>query len=192
MTTRYYSTRHVLPFMRRHHPVLIIANSSSTRLHRPCASLQPQVRKIAIPSVPMPLLYAHWPLRADLGQANARLPLMASSQPAFERRRIRSAMSSAALPYSHSATRSVFSLRPAGTSRLCFSGSFHKKSPAQTARGFGPKRARFLAATFPKSATRPWEQGTLASRCAGVSRVRFGQFRFGGKENGTLRKQHPA
>ena len=49
-----------------------------------------------------------------------------------------------------------------------------------------PLRARFLVATFPKSATRPWEQGTLASRCAGVSRVRFGQFRFGGKHNGTL------
>jgi hypothetical protein len=65
--------------------------------------------------------------------------------------------------------RSVLSLRPAGTSRLCFSGSFHKKSPAQTARGCGPQRARFLVATFPKSAARPWEQGTLASRCAGCS-----------------------
>jgi hypothetical protein len=63
-----------------------------------------------------------------------------------------------------------------------------RKPSAASAR----KRARFLAATFPKSAARPWEQGTLASRCAGVSRVRFGQFRFGGKENGTLRKQHPA
>ena len=30
-----------------------------------------------------------------------------------------------------------------------------------------PLRARFLVATFPKSAARPWEQGTLASRCAG-------------------------
>jgi hypothetical protein len=179
-------------FLLPHRPLLIIANSSSTRLHRPCASLQPQFREIAIFLCANAPLCANWPLRADLGQANARLLLMASFQQAFERRRIRSAMSSDALPCSHSATRSVFSLRPAGTSRLCFSGSFHKKSPAQTARGFGPLRARFLAATFPKSATRPWEQGTLASRCAGVSRVRFGQFRFGGKENGTLRKQHPA
>lgn len=47
-------------------------------------------------------------------------------------------------PCSHSATRSVLSLRPAGTSRLCFSGSFHKKSPAQSTRGCGPCGRDFL------------------------------------------------
>jgi hypothetical protein len=36
-------------FLLPHRPLLIIANSSSTRLHRPCAGLQPQFRKIAIP-----------------------------------------------------------------------------------------------------------------------------------------------
>jgi hypothetical protein len=42
------------------------------------------------------------------------------------------------LPFSHSATRSVLFLRPAGTSRLCFSGSFHNKSPARRTRGWRP------------------------------------------------------
>jgi hypothetical protein len=41
--------RGVHSFLLPHRPLLIIANSSSTRLHRPCASLQPQFRKIAIP-----------------------------------------------------------------------------------------------------------------------------------------------
>jgi hypothetical protein len=42
-----------------------------------------------------------------------------------------------------------------------------------------PSSGEISCGSFPKSATRPWEQGTSrASRM--VSRVRYGQFRFGG------------
>jgi hypothetical protein len=41
--------RGVPSFLLPHRPLIIIADSSSTRLHRSCASLQPGFRKIAIP-----------------------------------------------------------------------------------------------------------------------------------------------
>ncbi len=47
-------------------------------------------------------------------------------------------------PCSLSVTRLVLCLRPAGAARLCFSGSFHNKSPAHTSRGFGPCGRDFL------------------------------------------------
>jgi hypothetical protein len=93
------------------------------------------------------------------------------------------------LPFSHSGTRSVLFLRPAGTSRPCFSGSFHNKSPAQLARGVAAPAGEISCGSFPKSTARPWEPGTSrASRR--VSRVRYGQSRLEEQSNGTLRKHN--
>lgn len=85
-------------------------------------------------------------------------------------------------------TRSVLFPAPCGTSRLCFFGSFQKKSPAPntTRRGFGPFRARFLPAPSQKA---PLALGSRAPRVAlrrGVpSEIRANQDSEDNK-NGTL------
>ena len=59
--------------------------------------------------------------------------------------------------------RSVLLRRPAGTSRLCFSGSFHNKSPAQQTARLRPWRARFVAVPSQKA---PLALGSRAPRAA--------------------------
>ncbi|MGH3626535.1 MAG: hypothetical protein ACRDRL_03695 [Sciscionella sp.] len=70
-------------------------------------------------------------------------------------------------------------LRPAGTSRLCFSGSFPKKSARATTPACGPKTARdFLRLPSQKAPLATWEQGALACFATGVpSEFRTNQIR---------------
>jgi len=58
--------------------------------------------------------------------------------------------SSRCCPAITSVTRSVLIPRPAGAARLCFSGSFHNKSPARMARGFVRDGRDFLRLLPPK------------------------------------------
>jgi single-strand DNA-binding protein len=48
---------------------------------------------------------------------------------------------------------------PCGTARLCFSGSFPKKSPAQTTHGFGPGAGRDFLLLLPKKRRLPLGAG---------------------------------
>jgi len=64
-------------------------------------------------------------------------------------------------------------------------------SRAKTAR-LRPSSGEISCGYLPEKRHSPLGAGHTRVALRGVSRVRFGQFRFGGKENGTLRKQHPA
>jgi hypothetical protein len=102
--------------------------------------------------------------RISGGRPQCNLPLAGSFGEPFLR----------VFPCFPSVTRSVLFLRPAGAARLCFSGSFHNKSPAHTTRGFGPGGRDFLR-FLPKKRRLPLGAGPLASLRAWVSRVTFGQ-----------------
>jgi hypothetical protein len=66
--------RGVPSFLLPHRPLLIIANSSSTRLRRPCASWQPQFREIAIfLCVNAPLCKPAFPRRTWAGECQIAL-----------------------------------------------------------------------------------------------------------------------
>jgi hypothetical protein len=90
MTMACGSMRGVHSFLLPHRPLLIIADSSSTRLHRPCASWQPQFREIAIPvcANAAPLCNPAFARRTWVGECP--LPFGGLLQPAFEQRCIRS------------------------------------------------------------------------------------------------------
>jgi hypothetical protein len=55
-----------------------------------------------------------------------------------------------------------------------------------------PSAGEISCGYLPKKRRSPLGAGHTRVALRGVFRVRFGQFKFGGKENGTLRKQHPA